>query len=53
MANEADVADKPTEAVEAEAYEANNAKADEADEAILDDAANEAIVSNEAADSDD
>jgi hypothetical protein len=47
------VADKPTEAVEAEAYEANNAKADVADEAILDDSANEAIVANKAADSDD
>ena len=29
------MADKPAEAVEAEAYEANNAKADEADEAIV------------------
>jgi hypothetical protein len=47
-----DVADKPVEAVKAEAYEANDAEADEADEAILDDAANEAIVANEAADSD-
>ncbi len=52
-ANKADVADKPAEAVEAEAYEANVAEADEADEAILDDAANEAIVANKAADSDD
>ena len=46
------MADKPAEAVEAEAYEANDAKADEADKAIVDDAANEAIVANEATDSD-
>ena len=46
------MADKPSKAVEAEAYEANDAKADEADEAIVDDAANEAIVANEATDSD-
>ena len=47
------MADKPAEAVEAEAYEVNHAEADEADEAIVDDAANEAIVANEATDSDD
>ena len=46
------MADKPAEAVEAEAYEANDAEANEADEAIADDAANEAIVANEATDSD-
>ena len=47
------MADKPAEAVEAEAYEANDVKADEADKAIVDDAANEAIVASEATDSDD
>jgi len=51
-ADKADVADKPAEAVKAEAYEANDAEADEADEAIVDDAANEAIVANKANDSD-
>ncbi len=47
------MADKLAEAVEAEAYETNDAKADDANEAIVDDAANEAIVANEATDSDD
>ena len=46
------MADKPVEAVKAEAYKANDAEADEADKAILDNAANEAIVANEATDSD-
>ena len=35
MANEADVADKLTEAVEIEAYKAKDAKADEANVAIM------------------
>ena len=35
MANEADVADKLTEAVEVEAYKANDAEADEANMAIM------------------
>ena len=35
MADEADVVDKPAEAVEAEAYEADDTDADEADEAIV------------------
>ena len=47
------MANKPDEAVEAEAYEAYDAEANEADEAIVEDAANEAIVANEATDSDD
>ena len=47
------MADKPTKAVKAEAYETNDAKADDANEAIVDDAANEGIVANEATDSDD
>jgi len=54
------VADKPGDADEAEANEADKVEADEADaevdeavEAILDNAANEAIVANEVADSDD
>ena len=46
------MADKPAKATVAEAYEANDAKADESDEAIVDDAANEAIVANKATDSD-
>ena len=54
------MADKPGDADEAEANEADKVEADEADaevdeavEAILDNAANEAIVANEVADSDD
>ncbi len=46
------MANKPAEATTAEAYEANDAEADESDKAIVDDAANEAIVANEATDSD-
>jgi hypothetical protein len=55
--NKADVVYKPGDADEAEANEADKAEAGEADaevneavEAILDNAANKAIVANEAAD---